>query len=442
MVRRFLAIATILLLLLPLLAACDLGQSQSASGGETITYWASNQGPSIAYDNQVLSQAVKDFKAQTGITVKFEVISWNALFNRILTADLSGENPDVLNIGNTWSATLQATRAFLPFDKANLDAIEGKDRFLSTSFAASGAPGQVPTSVPLYGLSYGLFYNKAMFRQAGIQSPPTTWNQFIQDAKLLTNPKIGQWGVAIEGASITENAHWAFILSNQQGGSLFDQNNVPTFDSAQNVRAIKFYTDLISKYKVAGPQDVEYSTGTQAPADFANGKAAMIVFQAGTMTALQADGMKVSDYGIAQVPVPDPLPPGGKAIESHVAGINISIFQDTQHKAAALKFVKFMTSREEQIKLNKLYTSLPVVKDAYSDPAFQTPQMQTFETILAQHAAPMPLIPQEGQMETIMGGAVKQLLATAAGGREVSTSQVQAQLSAANQNMKASMGIE
>ena len=43
MVRRFLAIATILLLLLPLLAACDLGQSQSAGGGETITYWASNQ---------------------------------------------------------------------------------------------------------------------------------------------------------------------------------------------------------------------------------------------------------------------------------------------------------------------------------------------------------------------------------------------------------------
>ncbi len=74
MVRRFLAIATILLLLLPLLAACDLGQSQSAGGGETITYWASNQGPSIAYDNQVLSQAVKDFKAQTGITVKFEVM--------------------------------------------------------------------------------------------------------------------------------------------------------------------------------------------------------------------------------------------------------------------------------------------------------------------------------------------------------------------------------
>jgi multiple sugar transport system substrate-binding protein len=441
MVKRFLPLAAILLLLLPLLAACGSGQGPSA-GGETITYWASNQGPTIAYDNQVLSQAVKDFKAQTGITVKFNVISWSDLFNRILTADFSGQNPDVLNIGNTWSATLQATRAFLPFDQANMNAIGGKDKFLATSLAASGAPGQVPTSVPLYGLSYALFYNKAMFKQAGIQSPPSTWSEFIKDAQLLTKPQIGQWGVALEGASITENAHWAFMLSQQQGGSLFDQNNVPTFNSPQNIKAIQFYTDLISKYKVAGPQDAEYSTGTQAPGDFANRKAAMIIFQTGTINALEADGMKPSDFGVAQVPVPDPLPPGGKPIESHVAGINISIFKDTQHLAAALKFVKFMTSTAEQVKLNKLFTSLPVVKDAYSDPAFNTPTMQTFETILGQHAAPMPLIPQEGQMETVMGGTVKQLLATAASGKPVTTSVVEAQLSAANDTMKADLGIE
>ena len=442
MVKRFLPLAAILLVLLPLFAGCSSDQSQG-SEGKTITYWASNQGPSIAYDNKVLAQVASDFKAQSGITVKFEVISWTDLFNRILTADFSGQNPDVLNIGNTWAPTLQATRAFLPFDQDMLNAIGGKEKFLTTSFAATGAPGQVPTSVPLYGLSYALFYNKALFKQAGITTPPQTWSEFIQDAQRLTVPKNKQWGVAIEGASITENAHWAFILGHQQGGSLFDKNNVPTFDSAQNVQAIQFMTDLISKYKVAGPQDAEYSTGTQAPTDFANGKAAMIIFQTGTISALQADGMKASQYGIAQVPVPNPLPSGGTPTMSHVAGINLSIFKDTQHKAEALQFVKFMTSTAEQIKLNKVYTSLPVVKDAYSNPAFQTPEMQTFETILAQHATPMPLIPQEGQMETVMGGAVKQLVATAAGSNgPVSRSEVEAQLSAANQDMKADLGIQ
>ena len=101
-----------------------------------------------------------------------------------------------------------------------------------------------------------------------------------------------------------------------------------------------------------------------------------------------------------------------------------------------------MTSRAEQVKLNKLYTSLPVVKDAYSDPAFNSPEMQTFETILAQHAAPMPLIPQDGQMETVMGGALKQLLAAAASGKPVNTSDIEAQLSDANQTMKADLGLD
>lgn len=442
MAKRFLPLTAIFLLLVPILAACGSSQDQTSGANQTITYWASNQGPTISYDNKVLAQEVKDFKAQTGITVNFEVIDWTDLFNRILTADLSGQNPDVLNIGNTWSATLQATRAFLPFNQANMDAIGGKDKFLSTSLAASGAPGLVPTSVPLYGLSYALFYNKAMFKQAGITTPPSTWSDFLKDAQMLTKPKTGQWGVAIEGASISENAHWAFLLSQQQGGSLFNKQNVPTFNSPQNIKAIQFYTDLISKYKVAAPQDAEYSTGTQSPADFANGKAAMIIFQTGTISTLEADGMKPSDFGIAQVPVFDPLPAGGKPIESHVAGINISIFQDTQHKAAALEFVKFMTSTAEQVKLNKLYTSLPVVKGAYTDAAFNTPEMRTFETILGQHAAPMPLIPQEGQMETVMGGTVKQLLATAASGKPMTTGDIDAQLSAANETMKADLGIE
>ncbi len=442
MARRLFPALAAFLLICTSLAACGSNASQNSGSGETITYWASNQGPTIAYDDQVLAQVAKDFKAQTGITVNYDVISWSALFNRILTADFSGENPDVLNIGNTWSVTLQATRAFLPFDQANMNAIGGQSKFLAPSLAASGAPGQTLTSVPLYGLSYALFYNKALFKAAGIKNPPATWSQFIQDAQKLTNPQKGQWGVAIEGASITENAHWSFILSQQQGGSLFTPQNVPTFDAPQNVKAIQFYTDLISKYKVAAPQDAEYSTGTQSPSDFANGKAAMIMFQTGTISALTADGMKPDQYGIAQIPVPDTLPPGGKDIQSHAAGINISIFKNTQHKAAALEFVKFMTSTQEQIKLNKIYTSLPVVKDAYSDPAFRTPQMQAFETILAQHAAPMPLIAQEGQMETVMGGAVKQLLASAASGHQVSASDINAQLSAANQNMKASMGIE
>ena len=182
---------------LTLLGGVACGGS-SEGGGNTLSYWASNQGASIDQDKRVLGRAVKEFKKQSGISVKIKVIPWSDLYNNILTATTSGQGPDVLNIGNTWSASLQATGAFLPFDGEMLNKIGGKSKFLTSSFAASGAPGETPTSVPLYGLSYGLFYNKKLFQEAGISSPPKTWDEFVATAKELTGPS-DRWGMALEG---------------------------------------------------------------------------------------------------------------------------------------------------------------------------------------------------------------------------------------------------
>src|SRR5690606_40133459 len=103
-------------------------------------------------------------KERTGITVNLEVIGWDNLLNRILAAATSGQGPDVLNIGNTWSASLQATGAFLPFDDETLAAVGGKDRILAGSLSATGAPDQPPVGVPLYSMAYVLYYNKKLFR--------------------------------------------------------------------------------------------------------------------------------------------------------------------------------------------------------------------------------------------------------------------------------------
>ena len=77
-------------------------------------------------------QEIADFSKQTGVKVNFKVIPWPDLFNNITTAVTSGQGPDVLNIGNTWSATLQSTGAFLPFKGSDLSAVGGKDKFLQS----------------------------------------------------------------------------------------------------------------------------------------------------------------------------------------------------------------------------------------------------------------------------------------------------------------------
>jgi multiple sugar transport system substrate-binding protein len=431
---RFTATAVGVLATMTLVAACSSssGGGGGSGTGATLTYWASNQGTSLDNDKQVLAPELAKFTKQTGIKVNLKVVPWSDLLNNILTATTSGKGPDVLNIGNTWSASLQATGAFVPFDDSVMNQIGGKGRFLAGSLSATGAAGQAPTAVPIYSLAYGLYYNKKYFAAAGISQPPTTWTEFVADAKKVTTPQ--HWGLSVEGGSVSENIHNVFTFSQQEGGAFFDSAGKPTFDTPQNVAAIKRYLDFIRTDKITNPSNAEYAQGTEALADFAKGKSAMVLWQAASGSLAQL-GMNAADIGVAPMPLPDPTPAGGKKITSMVAGINLAVFKTTKHMDAALKFVKFMTSTPEQKVLNKTYGSLPSVQDAYSDPAFKTPAVDTFKSILSTSAAPLPAVASESQFETLIGTAVKNMLADAASGKSVSDADISSQLKAAQQQL-------
>ncbi|MFD2419390.1 ABC transporter substrate-binding protein [Amycolatopsis pigmentata] len=424
------AIMVALSLIVGVVTACS---SSSSGDGKTLTYWASNQSTSLDADRKILQPELDKFEKQTGIHVNLEVIPWSDLLNRILAATTSGQGPDVLNIGNTWSASLQATGAFQKFDAATLAKVGGKDKFLASSMTATGAPGQDPAAVPLYGLAYALFYNKKMFSDAHL-NPPTTWQELLDDAKRLTDPAKSQWGIAVQGASYTEGAHFAFMFGRQHGAQLFNGTQ-PQFDSPEMVAGIKQYTDLITS-GVANPSDAQAQNQTNTTGQFAAGKAAMIMMQNNAAATLKTQNMDESQYGVVPIPTIDPLPAGGKPVSSHVAGIDITAFAGSQNSEGALKFINFMTSLDEQKVLNAQLGSLPVVKDAYNDPQFSTPAISTYRKVLADRAESMPMIPQESQFETLIGNAVKDLLAQAAVGQKPDDNAIKAKLTTANQQMR------
>ncbi|WP_030262188.1 ABC transporter substrate-binding protein [Streptomyces sp. NRRL B-24484] len=432
-----LAAATAVVATLALTAtACGGGSSTGGSGDnsspKTLTYWASNQGTSLENDKQVLEPELRKFEQQTGIKVKLEVIPWSDLLNRILAATTSGQGPDVLNIGNTWSASLQATGALLPFDDATFGKIGGKDRFLPATIASAGATGKDPAAVPLYSMAYGLYYNKKMFQAAGIERPPATWDELIADGQKLT--KDGKYGIAVEGGNVSENVHHAFTLGKQHGADWFDASGKPAFDTPEAVAAIKQYVDLIAKDKIAAPGNAEYANN-QTVTDFATGKVGMMMWQSAGAN-LKSHGMNPDDYGVAPVPVPAGAS-GTKLTSSMVAGINLAVFKNTKNLNGALDFVKFMTSKDEQIQLNKTYGSIPPVSEAQGDAAFATPELQALSKVLGSSAQPLPQVANESQYETLVGTAVKNLLAAAAAGKPVTDESVKAELTKAQQQMPA-----
>jgi multiple sugar transport system substrate-binding protein len=294
--------------------------------------------------------------------------------------------------------------------------------------------------VPIIGLAYGLYYNKAMFSAAGL-TPPKTWEEFVSDAQKLTDPAKGVYGVGLEAGDYTENIHFAFMNGVQNGGSWFNtKTGQATFTSNANVQGVLRYLDLMQTDKVVNTSNAEYSNGTEAGADFAKGKVAMIVNQNNDVATLAADGMSTSQYGVVPIPAPANAP---RQISSGVNGINISIMKNTKHKAAALAFVKFMTSAYAQKTMAKPFNSIPVITSLAGKTDFAPTQdlINEFSNIYNHRSVPYPLVSAEASFETNVGQAMNQMFAQyATTGKPLTAAQVKALLATAEQKTNAQAG--
>ncbi|WP_152354058.1 ABC transporter substrate-binding protein [Brachybacterium subflavum] len=415
------------------LAACGSGSSGSNDQPDSLTYWASNQGQSLEDDKKILTPVLEKFTKDSGIEVSLEVIGWNDLQTRIQTAITSGQGPDVINIGNTWGVSLQATGGLLELGDEEMKSLGGKDRYVEAALATGGEAGSDPSSVPLYGLAYGLYYNTKMFEKAGIE-PPETWEDMVAAAKELTDEKKGVWGMSLAAGSYTENVHFAFINATQNGVALNTEDGKPDFTSDGVVDGVLRYLDLMQSDKVVNPSNAQFDNGTKSVTAFANGKAAMIINQNNANATIEANGMKAEDF--AAVPFPAPKDSTSDCA-SHLAGINIAIMDSTKNRDGALKFVKYMTSADAQKELDKPFAALPVLKDG--EPTFtdDAQQADMFMEVYSERAEPLPLVAWEDQFETSVGQAMNDMFAKIATGGKVTADDVRTALKTAQDSIRA-----
>jgi multiple sugar transport system substrate-binding protein len=418
------------------LAGCGGGGDPEATS-KVLTYWATQQSPSVERDKEILEPELLKFTKETGIKVNLEVIPFVDMLNKILTATTSGKGPDVLNIGNTWSASLQATDAFVEWDDAMLSKLGGADRFEPVPLQTAGKEGTAPMSVPLYTKVYQLYYNKKLFKEAGVTKPPATWDEFVTTAKKLTKDTNGdgqpdQWGLTVRGQASTIALHYAYILGSAQGAQYFDGEK-PTFDSAGAVAGIEQYLGWMGKDKIVNPSDAENADWADAYTAFSKNQAGMMLVQTLGKT-LKDYNLTDSDYGVA--PMPAGTTVGGKDVGSFVGGTNISIFKSTENLQGATDLVKFLTGAPEQTVLNTAYGTIPPVKDA-KGPAFETPEATIARETIANRAITLPRVPQETQFETLIGKDVVNWLADTATGKAPNAAQISAALQAASAKVSA-----
>ena len=177
--------------------------------------------------------------------------------DKLMTAIAGKAAPDVSIIDQFWGAGLADASAVLAaedfFSKdASFDKTDIYDYAWKTATYKNKA-----WSMPFSTSNEVLYYNKAMFKAAGLdpEKPPKTWTELASMAQKLTvdtnkDGKTDQWGIALV-LKADEGSVYDWLSFNwQNGGELFDETFTKSrFNEQPGVEALQFYIDLVYKQK-------------------------------------------------------------------------------------------------------------------------------------------------------------------------------------------------
>ncbi|GGH86445.1 multiple sugar transport system substrate-binding protein [Pullulanibacillus pueri] len=356
--RRFIRVFLFITLVLLVLNACSSGSSGTKGKSHsdkkiTVTAWHGAGGEG----GKFLQSLVKEYNSQQDkVEVKLQYVSTDNMVQKITAAAAGNALPDMgLLMWPQWTGPLKDI--IQPLD----DFIkEDPDKWNEDDFLDSLLDGNVRFNDVTYGFpmetnNLALYYNKKLFKEAGVE-PPKTWDDLVTVAKKLTNPAKKQWGIELPTEG---NGHMDFIWDNflwQAGGEYANEKGTDLlFNNEAGVKATQFWTDLINKYKVAsisppqnGFQSGKIAMSIDGPYDIPNLKSAKV------------------DFGI----VPLPEGPGGKA--TSLGGTNNLIFKSTSEKEkASWDFLTWLASPEVTAKFAAGYGSIPVRKSSSEEKVWQ-----------------------------------------------------------------------
>lgn len=318
------------------LVACGAAQPAAAPGNAKVTLvlWQNLGNGTQAQMVPVLIKAFR--KTHPNITITNVQQPRANYFALLQAAAVSRSGPDLVNMWTglftmQYKSYLQPLAKYVPAqDLANVHGV----RWSTVGFTGT----KDPYVVPLQQQFYIGFYNKAIFRRAGITSAPTDWSQLFADCRAIK----ATGATCIEEG--TQNLSGEFypwynlsylmagMLSVQQWEGLYNGQTSWTNPAveAQLAEWHKLYAD--------GYINSNALTATNVQSAFLNGKAAMII--KGNWDAGQFYSTLGKNVGVFAPPYS--AQPMKKVVD--FAGNGLAITSYSQHKAAAAEFLAFLTT--------------------------------------------------------------------------------------------------
>lgn len=329
------------------LTACGSsgGEDVAADSKQTLTVWA------MGAEGEKLADVAKVYeKANPNITVKVTPVGWDVAHQKLVSAAAAGTMPDVAQMGGSYMGEFSELGVLEPVDTKTF---QEKD-FFPAGWKQGEVDGQA-YGVPWYVDTRVLYYRTDLAEKAGITKAPADWKEMQALATAYQKKADTKWGLSIQPSGLdTVQNFYSFLYS--AGGEIVNDKGEAVIDSPEAVKALKEYGSYFDK----GLSNKSVQPGYDVVKDFGNGRVPMFFGGPWHVTLLNEGQPQLKGkWAVANVPA-------DTSSTSMAGGSSLAISKDSEHKAAATRFIKYLTDTKGQADWYKRTKDLPANTAAWT----------------------------------------------------------------------------
>ena len=314
----------------------------------SVSIWDANQEPGI-------KEILADFTEETGIKTKLSVVKWEEYWTMLEAGAQGGSLPDVFWMHSNESERYMSNDMLLDLtDKiAESDKIDPENypEDIWGLYTYEDKYFAVPKDVD----TIALWYNKAMFDEAGLAYPTAdwTWDDVTEAAKKLTKPDGSQYGLVLRNDN-NQAGYYNMVYDN--GGYIINDDKTKSgWDDPKTIEAMEMLEGWI-KDGVMPPLEVMSENGEDVL--FQSGKVAMVPQGSWMVAAYRDNEYTAKNCDLVELPKSATT---GKRVSLY-NGLGWAAAANGEHTEEAWQLIEYLGSEKAQ----KKQAELGVTMSAYN----------------------------------------------------------------------------
>ena len=330
-------------------------------------------------DLQMLRILLEPFERDSSLSIQLQCVSWEHAWQTLLMDAIEGKGPHVSQIGSTWSATMAMLDALRAISEQEFSEIGQAEQFLPAAWETAilkKRPGiwAIPWSI----YTFVLFYRKDLLERVHIDPAEAfaTPEAMLETFTRLKKEGIAPWGFPSLHA-YADLVHIASSWVRADGGDFMSEDGLmPLFANPESKYGLTRFFELLP-FIPPSLCDLSVEACVQA---FGRGETAVLIGGVEIADDLLNNPDTASEVrqnlGVTTLPgVP------------WIGGDHLVIWKNVrtnlQIENASLALLRYLSSKETQVRFFQLENILPARLDAYPEITFSLDSTAaTMQTIL------------------------------------------------------------